>query len=350
MALLYRNQGKYELAEALYKEVLALRTARLGPDHLHTVATKDNLAALELAQGQTDVSEELCKDVLAVRTAKLGPNHPDTLASQHRLALLYMAQGKSDLAETLVKEVVMSRTAKLGADHPDTLRSLSDLAVLYLRQEKYALAEMQYKEILAIQSMKLGANHPDTLSSQSGLAVVYRCMKKPEQAIPLLEEAIKRSRANNSPLTMGMQAELGAIYCDAGRFADAITQLEEVQAKSREDPELAWIGNALLTAYVGVGKKAAVVALALQQARVARASSRRQSGARRRAGPPVRHLWKFKSMPTLSPCCWPTMRDWHRTKFKFRTRRKTCGCAMLLRGWCNYTTFGANPTRQGGGG
>ena len=270
LALLYRNQGKYELAEALYKEVLALRTAKLGPDHLDTVATKDMLAALKVAQGQTDVAEALCKEVLAVRTAKLGPDHPDTLASQHRLASLYLAQGKTDLAETLFKEVVASRTAKLGADHPDTLRSRSDLAVLYFRQGKYALAETQYKEVLAIRSTKLGANHRDTLNSQSGLAVVYRCMKKPEQAIPLLEDAIERSRANNYPVTIGMQAELGVMYCDAGRFADAIPLLEEVHEKSRENPELAWVGNALLTAYVGAGKKADAVALATQQVRAAR--------------------------------------------------------------------------------
>ena len=61
-----------------------------------------------------------------------------------------------------------------------------------------------------------------------------------------------------------MQAELGAVYCDVGRFADAIPLLEEVQEKSRGNPELAWAGNALLTAYVGAGKKAEAVALAMQ--------------------------------------------------------------------------------------
>ncbi|HEX2473438.1 MAG TPA: tetratricopeptide repeat protein [Lacipirellulaceae bacterium] len=206
-----------------------------------------------------------------MRTAKLGPHHPDTLGTQSRLAFLYLIQGKADLAETLVKEVIAECTARLGADHPVTLRSRSDLAVLYFQQGKYALAETEYREVLAIRRVKRGANHRDTLNSQFGLAVVYRCMKKPEQAIPLLEEVIQRSSsANNYAVTIEMQAELGAMYCDAGRFADAIPLLEEVLAQSDQKPELAWIGNSLLTAYVGVGKKLDAVALARQQVQAAR--------------------------------------------------------------------------------
>jgi serine/threonine protein kinase/tetratricopeptide (TPR) repeat protein len=271
LALLYWHHGKFDLADTLYKEVLAIRIAKLGPDNLHTIATKANLAALKLAVGQTDLAEPLLNEVLAVRIAKLGPNHNDTLASQNRLASLYVAQGKTELAEALYKEVIAKRTATLGADHPDTLRSRSELAVAYFQQGNYTLAETHYKAVLAIRSAKLSANHRDTLNSQFGLAVVYRCMKKPELAIPLLEDAIQRSSsANNFPVTVGMQAELGAMYCDAGRFDDAIALLEEVQAQSHQNPELAWIGNPLLTAYVRAGRKADAVALAMQQVQTAR--------------------------------------------------------------------------------
>lgn len=270
LALLYSNQRKYERAEELYKEVLARRTAKLGADHLDTIATKELLAALKVARGHSDVGEAMCQEVLAVRTAKLGRNHPDTLDSQNHLAELYLAQGKIDLAERLFKEVLVSRSDKLGTDHPDTLSSHTDLAVSYFRQGKYDKAEKYYKDVLAIRSAKLGANHRDTLNSQFGLAVVYRCMKKPDQAIPLLEDVIERCRTNNYPITIEMQAELGSMYCDAGRFADAISQLEQVLEKSREHPEIAWVGDVLLTAYAGAGKKVEVVALAKQQIQAAR--------------------------------------------------------------------------------
>ena len=68
-------------------------------------------------------------------------------------------------------------------------------------------------------------------------------MKKLEQAIPLLEETLKRSKATEHPATLEVQADLGACYRDAGRFADAIPLLEEVHRKGRKDPH--WPGSAM---------------------------------------------------------------------------------------------------------
>jgi serine/threonine protein kinase/tetratricopeptide (TPR) repeat protein len=270
LAQLYRSQGKYALAETLFKEVLAIRTATLTADHLDTVATKHNLAALYLAQRNYALAETLFKEVLAVRTAKLGPDHPDSLTSRHHLALLYESQGKHALAETLFKEVLAVRTTKLGADHPDTLISQHDLAALYRKQGKNAPAETLYKEVLAIRTAKLGADHPETLISQHHLALLYRSMKKLDQSIPLLEEILNLRKAKlgpDHPDTLDVQADLGVLYCDAGRFADAIPLLEEVH---RKDPDLAIVGNALLTAYLRTGKTGEGTALATEQVQAAR--------------------------------------------------------------------------------
>src|SRR5262249_53396004 len=182
-------------------------------------------------------------------------------------------QEKLDQAEALCKAVLAARTAKLGADHPQTLYIRHHLALLYQGQGKYALAEALYQELLAILTAKLGADHPDTDYSQYELALLYRSMKKLDQAIPLLEEIVKRRKAQRGPdhpETLGAQADLGGSYCDAGRFADAIPLLEEVHPKGRGDPELAWVGNALLTAYARTGKTTEAVALGTEQVRAAR--------------------------------------------------------------------------------
>ncbi|HZL87205.1 MAG TPA: tetratricopeptide repeat protein [Pirellulaceae bacterium] len=273
LALEYRLQKKYALAETLYKEGLAVRTASLGADHLDTVATKQNLAALYVRQGKYAMAEPLHREVLAVRTAKLGADHPDTLTSQHRLADLYYHQGKYVLAEALSKEVLAVRTAKLGADHPDTLDSQHSLAMLYRDQEKYAPAEALFKEMVAIRTAKLGADHPDTLGSQHNLAKVYWYTGRVDRSILLLEETLKRRKAilgPDHPDTLDMQADLGAMYCDTESFADAIPLLEEVHRKGRMDPELAWIGSALLAAYALTGKTTEATALAAEQVQAAR--------------------------------------------------------------------------------
>ncbi len=270
LALLYMRERRFALAETLCKEVLAVRTATLGADNLDTLASKNLLAVLYSLQEKYTLAEALFMEVLAGRTAKLGAGHPDVLTSRNHLALLYRSQGKVDLAEALLREVVVGRTAKLGADHLQTRHTQHELASLLADQGKFALAATLYKEMLAVRTAKLGPDHPETLESQYNLAITYGHLKKFERAIPLLEEALQRSKANEYPGTLVMQADLGAIYCGAGRFADGIPLLEEVHWKGRKDPELAWVGDALLTAYVRAGKTTEAAALVTERVRDAR--------------------------------------------------------------------------------
>ena len=50
LAALYDNQGKYEQAEKLYQRALAIAEKALGPDHPATKIVRSNLAALRRAQ------------------------------------------------------------------------------------------------------------------------------------------------------------------------------------------------------------------------------------------------------------------------------------------------------------
>ncbi|HEX2475696.1 MAG TPA: serine/threonine-protein kinase [Lacipirellulaceae bacterium] len=268
LAWLYNSQEKYALAETLCKEVLAIRTVKLGADNLDTLATKHLLALVYRHQGKTEAAEPLLREVVAGRSARLGPDYRDTLSSKHYLALVYRFQGKVEPAEAMLTEMVASHTAKFGSDHRETLDSKRDLADVYCEQGKYALAEPLYKEILVVCTSKKGADDFETLYRQYDLATVYRYMRKLDQAIPLLEETFKRTKATQHPATLEVQADLGACYRDVGRFADAIPLLEEVHRQDRAD--LAWVGNALLTCYVGAGKTTEVVALATEQVRAAR--------------------------------------------------------------------------------
>jgi non-specific serine/threonine protein kinase/serine/threonine-protein kinase len=237
LAMLYRAQAKYDLAEPLFQESLESRFAQLGEHHADTLHSQQQLAMLYHSQGKFDLAETLCTKVLELRTGKLGADHPDTLASQHRLAMVYRSQGRLELAETLCTDVLNLRTARLGADNLDTLASKQLLAVIYRAQEKLTLAEPLYKEVLAFRTAKLGNNHPDTLGTQHHLALLYRSMNRLELSIPLLEETLKLRHAKlgpDHPSTLATQADLGANYFDAGRSADALALLVDVDGKASQ--------------------------------------------------------------------------------------------------------------------
>src|SRR5947209_19731429 len=98
-----------------------------------------------MSKRQLDRAAPLLKEVLAIRTAKLGPDDPKTLQSKHNLIGLYGEQGKWEQAEPLLEDVVERRMVKLGPKHPDTLLSRANLAVLYIHLGKDAESEALFK-------------------------------------------------------------------------------------------------------------------------------------------------------------------------------------------------------------
>ena len=78
--------GRHADALKLREETLALRKAKLGPDHPDTLLSMNNLANSYAALGRHADALKLHEETLALRKAKLGPDHPDTLVSMHNLA------------------------------------------------------------------------------------------------------------------------------------------------------------------------------------------------------------------------------------------------------------------------
>jgi tetratricopeptide (TPR) repeat protein len=190
----------------------------------------------------------MCKEVLAIRTANLGANHLDTLASKHLLATLCLAEEKYALAETLFKDVLAIRTAKLGADHPDTLTSQHYLALLYRSMKKFDLSIPLLEETLRLRKAKLDRDHPATLATQFDLGKNYCDAGRFTEAIPLLEEVRQKKdpHAGNALLTA---------YGRAGRTTEAAAlAVEQVRSARKYFPagspelaaELAEVGQAIL--------------------------------------------------------------------------------------------------------
>jgi len=65
-ALLYKRQGKYDKAEQLYREVLAICEQQPGPEHLDTALTLDNLAEVCFKQDKHEVAEQLHTCAIAI--------------------------------------------------------------------------------------------------------------------------------------------------------------------------------------------------------------------------------------------------------------------------------------------
>jgi len=135
----------------------------------------------------------LLEETLALRKAKLGPDHPDTLQSMHNLAIGLRDQGRYADAIELNEATLALRKARLGPDRPDTLWTMANLAVCYAMVGRYADALRLHEETLALRKTKLGLDHADTLASMRDVAASLVKLGRNAQALPLIEECLERA-------------------------------------------------------------------------------------------------------------------------------------------------------------
>jgi tetratricopeptide (TPR) repeat protein len=92
-----REQGRYNLAYERGLGAFSTRERVLGPKHLDTLASMDNLALVLERQGNYEAAEEMHWRALELKEKVLGPEHPDTLTSMNNLARMLDSQNISHL-------------------------------------------------------------------------------------------------------------------------------------------------------------------------------------------------------------------------------------------------------------
>ncbi len=90
------NQGKYQEAEQLYQQTLALRTDILleAPSNPTTLRSIMGVANVVSQQGNYQKAEQLYRQTLELQTGILGAEHPDTLRSMMGIRLRGISTGK----------------------------------------------------------------------------------------------------------------------------------------------------------------------------------------------------------------------------------------------------------------
>ncbi|MCJ1401563.1 hypothetical protein MMC11_004779 [Xylographa trunciseda] len=130
LAVVLRDQKKYEEAEKIGRDTLERRERVLGPEDLSTVNTALDLAmTLEQEKKYVEASS-LALRVLAVRTKRLGEAHTYTLDTLFTIASINERLGDVNVAKEKFQVVLDGRMKTLGKDHPATKETADRLASL----------------------------------------------------------------------------------------------------------------------------------------------------------------------------------------------------------------------------
>ncbi len=158
---------------------------------------KEDLAWLYRYRGQYDQAEALFKEVLAARTANLGAGNPETFRSKNNLAWVYQAQGQFAKAEPLLRELVELYQQKAAVDLFAYAAPMGDLGWTLLRQQKAADAERVLRACVPMREQQ----DPDawhTLNFASTLGGALLAQKKFAEAEPLLLKGYEGLKAREA--------------------------------------------------------------------------------------------------------------------------------------------------------
>jgi tetratricopeptide (TPR) repeat protein len=177
LGVTYGNSGRIEEAIRMYEEALAV-----GPGNPEAAKAANNLGAIYLGQGDVErARQRFSQAVAASRT---------NLEARFNLALIHLDRGEVDPAIALLEQA-----AALDPNHEQVhLR----LGLTYLEAGR---AEDAYRSFLLVRRL-----YPSNWQATLYLALLHAASGQPDQARPLLSEALQRGGAAARELAGGYPA------------------------------------------------------------------------------------------------------------------------------------------------
>ncbi len=230
-------------AETLLLEAIEACKRTVGHEHHHTLYGQHDLAIVLWNQGKLNESVELDSQTLAARRRSLGADHPDSLRSLDNLSGHLCILGKLEEAEALCREGLEGRRRVLGDGHEETFWSLHNLFDIRMCRDKLVEAEDLLREQLKMCQAQYGSDHEETQSARTALGLFLRQQGKRDQAAPLLQEVVRRSRqivdaaclesGPEDPSTLTLQTELAWLLAnqDSKEAEDLCRQTLKIQER-----------------------------------------------------------------------------------------------------------------------
>lgn len=224
---LLAQTGRFDQANASFREALALRRKLHGDIHLQVAETLHNLAYVQQVWGRPEEAGTLFKESIDIRRQVMEPDHPALGHALYYYAIFLQEQGDMEGAEATLREALSIQRPRFPKGNRDTFLNLRDLAqLLLLKQgvENAIEAESLFRECLRIPEDTPYVSRTQRLFVKRMLGSALYYQRRFEEAEPLLLEAV--GEILKDP-TMDMRHKTNSIriveslYVAWGRFDDA---------------------------------------------------------------------------------------------------------------------------------
>ncbi|GAB5537799.1 MAG: serine/threonine-protein kinase [Rubricoccaceae bacterium] len=230
VAFRLRRQGRYNEAEPLYRESIALKRRLLGDDHPAVATSLNNLGVMFGIAGRYDEVGPLLEEALAIRRARYGDVHPLVGGTLGSLSMLAITQEDYELAVARQDEALEIYQQLYDGDHPSITSVLLNQGQVRYQQGQFREAERIYREVLDMERRLRGGDHEQVAKALNNVGAALVGQARYGEAQPFLEDALAMYRRVVGPEHMFVgipMRHLGRIETARGRYAEAETWLTD---------------------------------------------------------------------------------------------------------------------------
>lgn len=249
-------QGQYREAEA--KLLDAAHDAQESGASQAEVIVYNDLATLYHLLGRFPEAEAFYLRALRAWPSGEIEDGPTRLRILNNLACLYLNRGDVAKAEQMCRRAQLVKRQAQRSDSLDSARLLINLGRIHCARRKYAEAESAYRQAQAIWEGKAGAVPGEVAAVLGNLAVLYQNAGRPAEAISEMEKSVALSRTtpHAEPSLAQRLTFLGELYGSAGRLREAEQIFQEALRVAENSPTLAHeYMPELLSSYAAVLRK-----------------------------------------------------------------------------------------------
>lgn len=262
MARVHMMMADYPAAGAELERSLALRVARLGPDHLEVATTLYYLGEVMRRTSHYRRADTLTRRALAIRTAALGARHPANAEILEQLTLVAFFLSDLNGAEEVSRRALEIRRASLRPNDPLIGETLETHAAALRRLDRSAEAEVELREAVAINRAAAGPQSLGAAALQLRLADIVVARGDTAQAESLIRSALGVTRAalgDYHPRTSYAMSDLADLLTHRGQYREAEQLALAGLAIQRwtfgeQHPNVALYATTLVDVYVRAGR------------------------------------------------------------------------------------------------
>jgi eukaryotic-like serine/threonine-protein kinase len=171
MSDILANQGKFDEAEPLATEALAIHTKALAPGNPTIDNVKNSLAMIVMQQGDFDRAERLLTEVVENTRLQLGEMHPQVAVTLENLGNVYYQSKRLDRTIEMLNQAAAIRRETLGPTDPAVGRTMVNMGTVLWRADRLEEAEAALRG--GVKLMHAGSgDHPDVSFAIANLAGV----------------------------------------------------------------------------------------------------------------------------------------------------------------------------------